>query len=132
LFAARETGARMLIVPAMWRGFDYAALASDVATEVPGLDVIVVGSRLPDADPDMLPDLPEPSDGHAGPVRWIYYTSGTTGDPKGVQHSDATIIAGGRSLASGLRVVAEDREALVFPFAHIGGAVWLAAGLMRR
>jgi acyl-CoA synthetase (AMP-forming)/AMP-acid ligase II len=63
-------------------------------------------------------------------VRWLYYTSGTTGEPKGVRHTDASVIAGGRSLAEGLHVTADDVEALVFPFAHIGGAVWLVTGLL--
>ena len=63
-------------------------------------------------------------------VRWLYYTSGTTGEPKGVMHTDASLIAGGRSLVGGLHVTADDREALVFPFAHIGGAIWLVAGLL--
>lgn len=65
-----------------------------------------------------------------GDVRFLYYTSGTTGEPKGAMHTDASVIAGGRSLAEGLEVTAGDREALVFPFAHIGGAIWLVAGLL--
>ena len=36
-------------------------------------------------------------------VRWIYYTSGTTSDPKGVRHTDGTLIAGGTGLAVALR-----------------------------
>ena len=29
------------------------------------------------------------------PVRWLFYTSGTTADPKGARHTDATIMADG-------------------------------------
>jgi acyl-CoA synthetase (AMP-forming)/AMP-acid ligase II len=80
-----------------------------------------------DAGSDVELPPPPTTDGE---VRWLYYTSGTTGEPKGVRHTDASVIAGGRALAEGLHVTADDVEALVFPFAHIGGAVWLVTGLL--
>ena len=57
---------------------------------------------LAEGDPSTLPPAPAHADG-AEPVRWIYSTSGTTSDPKGVQHTDATLIAGGSGLADALR-----------------------------
>ena len=32
-------------------------------------------------------------------VRWIFYTSGTTGEPKGARHTDASIIVGSAGVA---------------------------------
>jgi hypothetical protein len=49
---------------------------------------------LPEGDPATLPAPPTNGDD----VRWLYYTSGTTSDPKGVQHTDKTLIAGGNVL----------------------------------
>jgi acyl-CoA synthetase (AMP-forming)/AMP-acid ligase II len=63
-------------------------------------------------------------------VRWLFYTSGTTADPKGAQHTDATIMAAGRGMAERIRLVPEDRNALAFPFTHVGGIIWLGTSLM--
>jgi len=54
-------------------------------------------------------------------VRWIYWTSDTTSDPKGVLHTDRSLIAGGSCLAHALRLSAEDVGSVAFPFAHVGG-----------
>jgi acyl-CoA synthetase (AMP-forming)/AMP-acid ligase II len=63
-------------------------------------------------------------------VRWLFYTSGSTADPKGAQHTDATIMATAKGMAERLQLVPEDRNGLVFPFTHIAGPIWLASGLM--
>src|SRR5262249_5585468 len=57
--------------------------------------------------------------------RWIYYTSGTTSDPKGVRHTDKTLLAGGRGLAMALDMSPADVGSIAFPFAHIGGPDYL-------
>jgi len=89
-FILRQTGAERIIIPSEWAGFDFAAMAGEVAPE--GTDVMVldpVARLLPDGDPDLLG--PEPGAGGADAVRWVYYTSGTTGEPKGAKHSDRTL-----------------------------------------
>jgi acyl-CoA synthetase (AMP-forming)/AMP-acid ligase II len=84
--------------------------------------VIVIGEgSLPDGDPAALP-VP-PTDGDE--VRWVYYTSGTTSDPKGVRHTDGTLMAGGRGLAIALDMGASDIGSMAFPFSHIAGPDYL-------
>jgi cyclohexanecarboxylate-CoA ligase len=63
-------------------------------------------------------------------VRWIFYTSGTTADPKGALHTDASLIASFRGFLRTLEVGPDDRHAFVFPITHVGGIGWLIAGLL--
>src|SRR5690606_19655798 len=84
-----------------------------------------------EGDPTTLPSPPAtPDDPDDLPVRWLFYTSGTTADPKGARHTDATIAAIARGMGRRYEVVPTDRGAMVFPFTHIGGITWLLTGLM--
>ena len=57
------------------------------------------------------------------PVRWIFYTSGTTADPKGAQHTDRSVLAGAIGYAEKTHVVADDIALVAFPFTHVGGII---------
>jgi acyl-CoA synthetase (AMP-forming)/AMP-acid ligase II len=129
-FCVRQTEARLLVVPTQFANFDFKSMADTIAAEVVAeggqLEVLTCDRDLPEADPATLP--PPPADG--GEVRWYFYTSGTTADPKGAQHTDDTIAAVSRGMAGRLAVTEADRNALAFPFPHIGGITWLVTSLM--
>jgi cyclohexanecarboxylate-CoA ligase len=136
-FVVRQAGAKVLVVPGEWRGFDYAAMARAIAAEVPGLEVIELHrGDVVTGDVDALP--PVPAGGEAfvpgtrtdGPLRWLFYTSGTTADPKGARHNDNTVAASAFAMVDAFELTDADRNALVFPFTHIGGIGWLFSGLM--
>jgi cyclohexanecarboxylate-CoA ligase len=129
-FITRQAGAKWLITPRVWRGVDFELMAKEVASKTAGLSLMVVdvgdpSYALPEGDPACLPPPPARSD----EVRWLYFTSGTTGEPKGARHTDTSLIASGRVMLWGLQVTPDDRTGLVFPFSHIGGLSWLTCGL---
>ena len=129
-FALRQTGASLFVVPGRWRDVDFAALA-DRALEGAGTrpDILSIEDGLPEADPAVLPPPPEAAAPQDAPIRWIYYTSGSTADPKGVQHTDQTLIAGGWGLARALDMGPDDVGSIAFPFAHIAGPDYLVTML---
>ncbi|MGW2301161.1 class I adenylate-forming enzyme family protein [Streptomyces sp. NPDC001809] len=114
-FALRESKAEFFAVPGTWRGFDHTEMARRLGAR--GVFEAYGPDSLPDGDPAVLP--PPPSSGTD--VRWIYWTSGTTSDPKGVLHTDRSLLAGGSCLAHALRLTAADVGSMAFPYAHIAG-----------
>jgi acyl-CoA synthetase (AMP-forming)/AMP-acid ligase II len=129
-FITTQSEASLLVVPSIFRGFDFEAMAREIAADRPGLSVLVVDRELPDGDPATLPPVAEaPATAADAPVRWLFYTSGTTADPKGAQHTDLTVMASALAMAECLDIGPDDVSALVFPFTHIGGIGWLIAAL---
>jgi cyclohexanecarboxylate-CoA ligase len=133
-FIARQAGTRMLVVPGTFRGFDFRALAASVRRSAPSLEHVVVVRGEPGAAMRGLPDLlaedpPEVEIVARDPneVAMVFYTSGTTAEPKGVLHTHSTMgsFARTNSLATGSGK--DDVSLLQFPLTHIGG---LAAFVM--
>ncbi|GGJ31943.1 class I adenylate-forming enzyme family protein [Streptomyces brasiliensis] len=112
-FALRESKAEFFAVPGVWRGYDHTEMARRLGAK----GIFEAYDGLPDGDPELLPA--PPADGTS--ARWIYWTSGTTSDPKGVLHTDRSLIAGGSCLAHALRLTADDVGSMAFPYAHIAG-----------
>ena len=119
-YAIRATAAEYVLVPGEWGGFDFAAMVHELTADLPVKPVVIdVFADLPDGDPATLADAPAPVDGDE--VRWIYFTSGTTSDPKGVRHTDRTLITGANGLAVALDMSPDDVGSIAFPFSHIAG-----------
>jgi acyl-CoA synthetase (AMP-forming)/AMP-acid ligase II len=125
-FITAQTGARLLITPSVWRNFDYESMAREVAAQV-GCDLLTVDrGRLPTDDPSILPPVPS---GDGNPVRFVYYSSGTTAEPKGGRHTDASAMASANGVIVSMAVRADDCIAVPFPYAHIGGMSFTTAAL---
>jgi acyl-CoA synthetase (AMP-forming)/AMP-acid ligase II len=130
-FVVRQASSKLLVVPSEWSGFDFEEMARSIATQVDAdggsLQVLVADKALPQGDPATLPPPPDPS---VDAVRWYFYTSGTTADPKGAQHTDNTIKAASIGMCTHMAVTDADINAVVFPFTHIGGIGWLFSALL--
>jgi len=129
-FITRQSSAELLVVPAELRGHDHAATAATLSGEQPSLEALVLGDALPESDPAELARFEAAASREDAPIRWLFYTSGTTADPKGALHTDSTLLAAAHGMAGLLELREDDRIALVFPISHVGGAGWIMAGLM--
>lgn len=127
-----QTKATWLLTPGVWRNFDYAALAAQVAAEH-GCRTLIVDHTtvsghalaLPMGDPSTLPAAPAavPSDR----TMWIYYSSGTTAAPKGARHSDYSVSSASNGFVQVLN--ADDVMPCPFPITHVGGICLMTAAL---
>jgi acyl-CoA synthetase (AMP-forming)/AMP-acid ligase II len=133
-FITGQLATEFLVVPELWRGFDHGGLARALSGER-GFEVITVDLatppvagelRLPRASAETL----SPPSGLAGDTRWIYYSSGTTAAPKGIRHTDTSVIAGSAGVVGMVGATGNDVDPIAFPIAHIGGAAMLAAALL--
>jgi acyl-CoA synthetase (AMP-forming)/AMP-acid ligase II len=107
---------------------------STAANVAPGLTTISVPAdlvgRLQTATAATSPEFRGPHS--AADPRWVYFTSGTTGRPKGVRHADATLLSASRGYVDHLGVGSHPAEVgtIAFPIAHVGGIVYLATALL--
>lgn len=116
----RQNRSSLFIVPARAER-DYLALAGAVLDEFPEPPALLA------FDPDTLAHdaLAPPAAAPGDEVRWVYYTSGTSADPKGVCHTDASVIAAGIALSVALDIGPGDIGSFSFPYAHVGGSMYL-------
>lgn len=121
-------GAKVLVVPRVFRGFDHAAMAYGLQRELPALKQVVVvdgegddgfdrllmsGARRiePQQPPRLAPDA----------MAVVMFTSGTTGSPKGVMHSHNTLMACNLSLAGRFGLTGDDVMLACSPLGHMTG-----------
>jgi cyclohexanecarboxylate-CoA ligase len=118
-------GSKLLVVPVSFRGFDYAGMAVNLREHLPNLaHIFVVGRDGADGFARLLehpaPGTPfTPADG-PGPdeVIQLLYTSGTTGEPKGVTHSSNTMLSNLEYFAERLGLGVDDVIHMPSPLAH--------------
>lgn len=130
-FIVRQARPGLLVVPSVWRGIEFETRARAVVAEAgTGTEVLVCDRVLPEGDPAALPAAPtDDMDDPDLPVRWLYYTSGTTADPKGARHTDAALRSASVGMSERLHLRSDDRFALVFPLTHVAGGVYLYAAM---
>ena len=128
----REASVDVVISVQSHRSTDYGAMIAglvDAASDRPRvIDVEAVLAEHPPPAPAVEPATR--STVAACGAQWVFYTSGSTGLPKGVLHSDETLSSVARAMAERLMMTPTDRSGIAFPIAHIGGPINLMAALI--
>ena len=139
-FMLSHAQSRVLVVPQSFRGFDHGAMVDGLRGELPALEhVLVIDSddenrcfqrvlldRAWEAELDTRALFAERRPG-ADDVVQLLYTSGTTGEPKGVLHSSNTLWSNIRPYAERLHLSGQDVIFMASPMAHQTGFLY---GLM--
>jgi cyclohexanecarboxylate-CoA ligase len=124
----RLSNACLLVIPDEFRGHDYRAMAARLRGELPDLrQVMVVGKTAASSEiawdafmatTHAAVDTPRP---HPNDVTEIVFTSGATGEPKGVMHTSNTIVAPQLALAASLQLTRDDVIHIASTIAHQTG-----------
>src|SRR5712691_4882907 len=127
--------ARALVIPGRFRNFDYVAMAESLRRETPRLERVWVARGTPGRD--MLPFaalLETAWEARAGrrplagtepnAVTEVIFTSGTTGEPKGVMHTSNTVLSIIYPLIERLRFTERDVTLMSSTFGHQTGFLY--------
>jgi acyl-CoA synthetase (AMP-forming)/AMP-acid ligase II len=138
-YIMRFAGSKMLVCCAQFRGFDHAAMAAELKPRLPALAAIgIVGGAAP-AGMVSLDDVATaagaPADFapvamDADTVMRMAFTSGTTGNPKGVMHSHNTTLAAARILNGDLGLSADDVMMIWLPLGLNWGYLTLVQSVL--
>jgi cyclohexanecarboxylate-CoA ligase len=128
-FILKESRSKALFVPTLYRNFDYFRLAQEVSGGSP-LKIVTCRGQRPDTPSyeDLFAryrgqrpaaPLPDP-DADA----FLIYTSGTVGNPKGVRHSQKTLVTEALTLRSVNCLTPGNIGLLPSPLTHITGVLY--------
>jgi cyclohexanecarboxylate-CoA ligase len=127
--------AKVVVVPALWRGFDHMAMMREIRPHLPSLrHIFAVGGAgdasfektfldrpaISGAEKERHTRLrPEPND-----VVELIYTSGTSGEPKAVMHTANTVLAPAECFIQNILLTGSDVVFMGSPYAHQTGFLY--------
>ena len=135
-----RTGARVCVTVDSWAGFGHARALAEMAPRLPQLRQRVVYGDAADTGavdfheyfvngPDR--DLSSLSPASPDQPSVVLFTSGSTGEPKGVLHTCNTIYAGTSGfMAESIGGPAADRAATTMRVTHIACPLWAVFGVL--
>jgi cyclohexanecarboxylate-CoA ligase len=144
IYREREVGfmvglasSKLIVVAREFRGFDYPGMIDKLSVDWPTLEQVLVVDGAPGQgtqswsdfmatpweqrrDPAELAGLrPDPND-----VTLLIFTSGTTGEPKGVMHTHNTLVAANSPLPQRLGVSADSVIHMASTLSHLTGYLY--------
>jgi cyclohexanecarboxylate-CoA ligase len=130
-FILERAKSRVCIVPGTFRGFDHAAMLAELQPALPHLEhVFAIGSsfdsffcdrRWEDEHPSEELDALRPD---PNAVDQLIFSSGTTGEPKGVLHSSNTLDVASRGISDPLGLGHDDVVLMFSPLGHQTGFLY--------
>ena len=134
-FMLRLAESKVLVIPREFRGFNYQAMAGAIRAALPALaHVLVIGAAGESAFEQLTDPMSGPDDAdrtrfaasRPGPddVVEILYTSGTTGEPKGVMHTSNTLYANVEPYCARMALDENDTILMASPLAHQTGFLY--------
>ncbi len=123
---------KVLVVPEVFRNFDHASLGARLLAKLPDLrHVLVVGTSGPNGfERELLGAVAEEDSrsqwkpAGVDDVVQILYTSGTTGEPKGVMHTSNTLFSNLLPYVRRMGLGAQDVVLMSSPLAHQTGFMY--------
>lgn len=124
---------RIVIVPADFRGFDHPGMIDRLRGNLPALEHVVVIDGQPegsiawddfmatgqDDEGDLAELRPDPNE-----VTLLIFTSGTTGEPKGVMHTHNTVDAAIAPLPERLSITSDEVFHMASTLGHLTGFLY--------
>jgi cyclohexanecarboxylate-CoA ligase len=125
-YMLRFSAAKLLVVPKEFRSFDHAAMACHLKSQIHTLQhIVVVDGDGDDGFEQVLQQQQAPRavfhSLQPDDLAVLMFTSGTTGEPKGVQHCCNTLVACTRSLAERFHLDVDDVHLCCSPMGHMTG-----------
>ncbi|MBU2549743.1 MAG: AMP-binding protein [Proteobacteria bacterium] len=130
-FILKQAESKVVFIPKVFRGFDFTDMMVELRPKLPALEhIVVIGGDAPEgmtgyddlldvgqkAMDSYVQEKVDPND-----VSLLLYTSGTTSEPKGVMHTNNTIMWEAKSI----RDIWIDRDIynimMATPVTHVGG-----------
>ncbi|MFL6118424.1 AMP-binding protein, partial [Actinophytocola sp.] len=135
-----RTGARVCVTVDTWAGYGHARALAEMAPRLPGLRQRVVFGDAADTGAadfhECFTNRPDPDLSSLSPVApdqpsVVLFTSGSTGESKGVLHTCNTIYAGTSGLtAEAMRAPGADRAVSTMRLSHVAGPLWSVFGVL--
>lgn len=137
-FILERAESKVCVVPATFRGFAHGEMLAELAQAIPTLEhAFAIGPGVPNGVGDFAEHFIErrwekehPADEldaltpDADSLAQIQFTSGTTGEPKGVMHTHNTLYAGMRALPEMQRLTNDDVLLMASTMAHQTGFLY--------